>query len=453
MRIELIGSTTKEEIENRIKKVAAAGKLSRCPGTVFDVLDSCNDYEKNINLIKRIISMGHKSIIEHDYLVFAISDVTPIVEQTLIGSRLASFTIKSRREVDFSKVGYYLPDFSYLSNGSLLREKYCNHMDYLFSEYSKLVEIGIKKEDARFVLPYSYYSNIIMGIDVRGLEKLIKSLTCGKLSNISEIKEVGLMFKNIAFEYVPYLNEQISDLESNSDDVFDFIDELIDDKTYDILDKPKIIEYTKNMDDVIVESVIMNRTQKNISEVKKIVAGLGLETKRSIIAAVCNSDEQRELEQIDFSVQIPISLAVLTHLTRHRMHSLLIPDFVPIWDLTKYKVPPAIRNKCLDNYSKVYSRNLDVFNEFRNCGVREEDLIYFYLSGNMCNVRTKINGRSLLWISRMRCCTKAQWEIRNLIRGIVNDVNDLSLVYGKYLGATCDVYGTCLEGNESCGKI
>ena len=82
------------------------------------------------------------------------------------------------------------------------------------------------------------------------------------------------MFKNIAFEYVPYLNDQISDLESNSDDVFDFIDELIDDKTYDILDKPKIIEYTKNMDDVIVESVIMNRTQKNISEVKKIVAGL-----------------------------------------------------------------------------------------------------------------------------------------------------------------------------------
>ena len=53
----------------------------------------------------------------------------------------------------------------------------------------------------------------------------------------------------------------------------------------------------------------------------------------------------------------------------------------------------------------------------------------------------------------MRCCTKAQWEIRNLIRGIVNDVNDLSSVYGKYLGATCDVYGTCLEGKESCGKI
>ena len=55
--------------------------------------------------------MGHKSIIEHDYLVFALCDVTPIVEQTLIGYRLTSFTIKSRREVDFRTVGYYVPEF------------------------------------------------------------------------------------------------------------------------------------------------------------------------------------------------------------------------------------------------------------------------------------------------------------------------------------------------------
>ena len=62
----------KEELEKRIQKVAAAGKLSRFKGNVFEVLENCNDYEKNLKLIKRIISMGHKSIIEHDYLVFAI---------------------------------------------------------------------------------------------------------------------------------------------------------------------------------------------------------------------------------------------------------------------------------------------------------------------------------------------------------------------------------------------
>ena len=111
MKIELLGGCTKEELENRIQRVAAAGKLSRFPGNVFEVIDSCDDYESNLKLVKRIIKMGHKSIIEHDYLVFALCDVTPIVEQTIIGNRLTSFTIKSRREVDFRNVGFYIPEF------------------------------------------------------------------------------------------------------------------------------------------------------------------------------------------------------------------------------------------------------------------------------------------------------------------------------------------------------
>ena len=111
MKVELLCSCEKEELEKRIQKVAAAGKLSRFKGNVFEVLENCNDYEKNLKLIKRIISMGHKSIIEHDYLVFAISDVTPIIEQTIIGNRLTSFTIKSRREVDFRTAGFYTPEF------------------------------------------------------------------------------------------------------------------------------------------------------------------------------------------------------------------------------------------------------------------------------------------------------------------------------------------------------
>ena len=47
MRIELLGGSTKEELEKRIQKVAAAGKLSRFKGNVFEVLENCNDYEKN----------------------------------------------------------------------------------------------------------------------------------------------------------------------------------------------------------------------------------------------------------------------------------------------------------------------------------------------------------------------------------------------------------------------
>ena len=192
MKIELLGGYTKEELDLRIKKISAAGKLSRYPGNVFEVLETCNDTEKNIRLIKRIIGMGHKSIIEHDYLVFALCDVTPIVEQTIIGNRLTSFTIKSRREVDFRNVGFYIPNFRDKNmmihkENETLKEKYIKHMKYMFNTYGNIVDLGINVEDARFILPYSYHSNIIMGLDVRELEKLIVSLVSGTLSDITDL--------------------------------------------------------------------------------------------------------------------------------------------------------------------------------------------------------------------------------------------------------------------------
>lgn len=452
MKIELISSTSKDELENRIKNIAAAGKLSRRSGTVFDVLDSCEDYEKNLRTIKSIIGMGHKSIIEHDYFVFAISDVTPIVEQTLIGQRLASFTIKSRREVDFSNVGYYIPDFSYLENGEEVRKKYVEHMDYLFNQYSRLVESGIKKEDARFILPYSYHSNIIMGLDARSLEKLVKSLLNSELSNIPELRELGLEFKKIIGKFAEYLTIDEND-ETIKEDRFAFLDEIIACDDYQIIEKPTIISSTSNVDEVIITSLIMNRYQVDKEQARNLLKKLSESDKEKIMFTIYNSPEQRELEQVSFTVQIPISLAVLTHLTRHRMHSLLIPNFIPIWDLNKFKIPPTIKDENLDVYNEVYRKNIALYNEFKSMGVKEEDLIYFYLSGNMCNVTTTVNGRSLMWISKMRCCNKAQWEIRRIFQSIVDDVKNLAPLYGKYLGPTCEVEHVCNEGKESCGKV
>lgn len=101
MNVVLLGSNTKEEIENNLRIVASAGALSRSEGTVMDVYESKNDYQKNLRLAKAVVGYGHRSISEHDYLVFALEDVTPVIEQTIIEYRLTSFTIKSRRNVDF----------------------------------------------------------------------------------------------------------------------------------------------------------------------------------------------------------------------------------------------------------------------------------------------------------------------------------------------------------------
>lgn len=97
--------------EKRLQAVATAGMLSRSEGRVSEVYNKRKKYASNVKVATNVVGYGHKTIAEHDYYVLALEDVTPIVEQTLIGYRLTSFTIKSRRNVDFRNVGFYVPDF------------------------------------------------------------------------------------------------------------------------------------------------------------------------------------------------------------------------------------------------------------------------------------------------------------------------------------------------------
>ena len=463
MKIELIGGCNKEELETRIQKVAAAGKLSRFKGNVFEVLESCNNYEKNLNLIKRIISMGHESIIEHDYLVFAICDVTPIVEQTIIGSRLTSFTIKSRREVDFRTAGFYVPEFCTKDlkphpKNEEIKEKYVKHVKYLFNTYGNLVDEGINVEDSRFILPYSFHSNIIMGLNARELKKMVLSFLYGPLSKISELNKLGNEFYNIIKKYIPYLEEQISAYTPKVEEPFEYLESLSCRPNVKILDKPHLISYTASSDDVILKSSIMYHFQCSESEATEIMCNLekkDKDFKAKYMNIILHKEENRELEQVNFTFQIPISLSILTHLTRHRMHSLLVPEFLPLWNFENYIVPATIKAKpeLEKMFIEAHDRNIEVLEEFKSLNISDTDLIYFYLGCQMLNVVTSMNGRTLQWILHLRCCNKAQWQIRGIAKEIAKQVKEVSPLLGKGLGATCVTDLICNEKRESCGLI
>lgn len=462
MRIELLGGTSKEELERRIRMVAAAGKLSQFPGNVFEVLDDSCDYAENLKVIKRITKMGHKSITEHDYLVFAISDVTPIVEQTIIGNRLTSFTIKSRRYVDFRSAGFYVPNFrneelSLHMENETLKDKYKAHMEYLFKEYSDMIDNGIPNEDARFLLPYSFYSNIVMGLDARELEKMILYLLHGEVSKIQELRKLGEELLKLANEYVPYLKKSIEKYKKH-ETVFDYKKVIREhNPVSEILDKPVLLEYTASPDDLVLQLAIMYEVQCSYDEALRIISEAEKtdpEFRQKFMNEILSKDENRELEEVSFTFQIPISLAVLTHLTRHRMHSLLVPNFVPLWNFRDYIIPYTIKNAGFeDKYKEIIEANIRVLQDFKNVGVIEEDLVYFYLGCQMCNVVTTVNARSLMWISRMRCCQRAQWQIREIANHMTLEAKKVAPLISKGFGPTCIVNHVCNEGPKSCGLI
>lgn len=280
MEVTLLGETNKEYIEKQIKIVATAAKLSRYEGNVSEIYENLtNDYENNIKFIKRVIKMGHDSITDHDFLVFALKDVSAIVEQTVIEQRFSSFTIKSRREVDFSKAGYYIPDFhnqknELLENNQSLQLLYKKYMDNLFQEYHKLVQLKIPVEDARYILPYCFYSNIIMGIDVHTLKDLIIELTKGKSSNISELKELGEKLYTIMTTRCEYVKDVIDGSKIQREDVVEkYLNSILPHRTdtkIKTLERPILLSATPNIDDVLFISAIMRSLDYNYEESREL---------------------------------------------------------------------------------------------------------------------------------------------------------------------------------------
>ena len=99
-------------VENREALRAAAGsaRISTQQGTALEIFDRSLGDEKDLNLLKKVLSSGHKSVIEHQTVSIAFNDVSVLVEQFVIECRLASFTVKSRRYVDFGAAGWVCPE-------------------------------------------------------------------------------------------------------------------------------------------------------------------------------------------------------------------------------------------------------------------------------------------------------------------------------------------------------
>lgn len=452
----------------RCEVVSTAGRLSRAPGDVLEVLKKSEgmSIDKNSSFINRVISMGHSSITDHDYFVFAIKNVSAIVEQTIIQERYSSFTIKSRREVDFSKAGYYVPEFhdkngkSY--NDVYLKKMYTQHMDKLFNNYSKFVDAGISKEDARFCLPYCFYSNIMMGVDAHVLFDMIIKFTKTKYSKVGELREFGNKLYNIAKENAPYLIPYIDSIPQNyTDSVDEYLSSKIDREPYKIIDKVSLLNNPADVDDQILIASIMRRYQYSYDKAKNVYYKLCNEDtnfKLDLMKKIAFTGDKLELSQVNFDFQIPVSYAILTHLTRHRTHKIIVPDFFPNIDLTQYKIPPKIKGEMLDFYKSIFDDNKSKYDEFKNIGnlgIRDEDLIYFTLSGNMTNVITNMDGWTLRHILELRECNKAQWETRLIAYGMHREVEKLKGAesFSKVLGSTCVTKGICNEGKECCGKI
>ena len=121
-----------------------------------------------------------------------------------------------------------------------------------------------------------------------------------------------------------------------------------------------------------------------------------------------------------------------------------------------------------DQIWSLYSRDLrDVANAYEegmkiianlyqsmlNVGIPEEDARYILPNACCANLVMTMNGRELLHFFNLRCCTRAQWEIRELADKMLELVKDVAPIMFENAGASCMATGKCPEGKKSCGRV
>lgn len=451
-------------LEDRLRTISTAGQLSREIGNVLDVYERRTDSEKNLKLAKAVIGYGHKTISEHDYLVFGLKDVSRFVEQTLISYRLCSFTIKSGRNVDFRTAGYYVPDFrdkdgNIVANNEYLKELYAKHMNNIYLKYGEYVDNGVPVEEARYILPFGYKTNIVMGCDANEFFRITCDLLYGKSSHITELHEVGLEFEKILRDRCPYFAASLDKEKGNKkyEDNLAFLDDVLIRDKEKLLDKVNLINYTKDSSEVVAIHALARRYDVEEKEAKRLLKELisdGKYTVEDIIRGVYNNRRQREFEQVSFTFEFSKELSIIPQMARHRIQSLEIPDFAPLWNINNYIYPDHDEDQNVHiskkEYNDIFEKNALMLEVFKGEGIRDEDLIYLYLGGNACNIRTTMNLRELIWFARMRSCNKAQKSIRNLSNAVVEEITNIFPSLGALLGPTCKVDGVCYEGKDSC---
>jgi thymidylate synthase (FAD) len=119
--------------------------------------------DSQTTFIKRLIKMGHESPLEHAYATFRVQHGSRAMTHQLVRHRLMAVSQQSQRYVDEEGFRYVIPE----SLAPEHREDYHQDMKTIEGMYRKWRERGLRKEDARFVLPNACTSEIVVSANYR----------------------------------------------------------------------------------------------------------------------------------------------------------------------------------------------------------------------------------------------------------------------------------------------
>lgn len=189
------------------------------------------------------------------------------------------------------------------------------------------------------------------------------------------------------------------------------------------------------------------------------------EEQERLVKQVIASGHESVIEHVSFTFAISgISRACSHQLVRHRIASFSQQSqrYVRA-DHFNYIIPPTIAAdkelKALyeETMAELQRKYNMIVAKLEKAGVKGEKARQDarFILPNACETRIVVtmNCRSLLNFFALRCCERAQWEIRALANEMLQICKEkLPAVFAE-AGPKCEKLGYCPEGKRSCGRM
>ena len=188
----------------------------------------------------------------------------------------------------------------------------------------------------------------------------------------------------------------------------------------------------------------------------ELMESLSEEQIRKVLSIILAGGHLSTLEHASYTFAIDGVSRALTHqLVRHRLASFNQQSqrYVAYADGLDCIKPDTIAENEEANrlFDEMIEHTVEAYKAFLELGIPAEDARYILPNAAETKIVVTMNIRELLHFFTLRCCNRAQWEIRDLAWKMLELVRPTAPYIFADAGPTC-VRSACHEGKMSCGK-
>lgn len=217
-----------------------------------------------------------------------------------------------------------------------------------------------------------------------------------------------------------------------------------------------LLAHTPCAEELIFAAMKQCYSEKDAKDIFASAIAGSVET-RKLIRTVIESGHESPVEHVSFTFAISGVSRALTHqLVRHRIasYSQQSQRYVNAEGF-EYTIPASINDdpELLERFHAAMSSIHHAYCFFMAADVPAEDARYVLPNAAATKIVVTMNCRSLLHFFGERCCTRAQWEIRDMANRMLAICQKSLPVVFENAGAKCEQHGLCSEGAKfTCGK-